>query len=91
MEQSNNREDEARTTAKKKLEFIRHLISYIIIIGALVIINNITLPDYQWWLWPAGGWGIAVILNFFQVYVFTGKKLEQKLYDKELEKMEDEE
>ncbi len=84
----------ARKIAKTKVEFIRHLGIYVIVMVVLAVINNITTPGgYQWWLWPAGCWGIGVFINFLVVFVFQGsnlKKLEEQLAEKELEKMKDE-
>lgn len=87
-----NSEDEklmrARGIAKKKADFIKHFIVYVIVITFLAIINNVTFRGYQWWLWPALGWGIGVVLNFFSVYVFKGKELEERIMRSELEKMD---
>ena len=78
----------ARKIAKKKADFIKHFIIYIVIIIFLAIINNVTSPGYQWWLWPALGWGIGVTMNFFSVYVFKGGELEERIMRSELEKMD---
>jgi len=89
MDQSENREELARKTARAKLDFIRHLFIYGIIIAALVIINNITGGDYQWWIWPAIGWGAGVLFHFLNVYTFRSGTLEKKLIDKELKKLDE--
>jgi hypothetical protein len=78
----------ARKIAKKKADFIKHFIIYVIIIAFLAVINNVTYRGYQWWLWPALGWGIGVVLNFFSVYVFKGRELEERIMRSELDKME---
>lgn len=78
----------ARKIAKKKADFIKHFIVYVVVITFLAIINNVTFRGYQWWLWPALGWGIGVVLNFFSVYVFKGKELEERIMRSELEKMD---
>jgi len=89
MDQSENREDLARKTTRAKLDFIRHLSTYCIIIVALAIINNITGGGYQWWIWPAIGWGVGVLFHFLNVYTFRSGTLEKKLIDKELKKMDE--
>jgi hypothetical protein len=78
----------ARKIAKKKADFIKHFIIYIVVIVFLAIINNVTYRGYQWWLWPALGWGIGVTLNFFSVYVFKGRELEDRIMKSELDKMD---
>ena len=89
MLKDENRMEEARKRAKAKAEFIRHLMSYLVIMAFLALINNVTGSRYQWWLWPALGWGIGIVSHFLKTYV-TGGRLEEKLVDQELEKMDEE-
>ena len=89
MLKDENRMEEARKRAKAKAEFIRHLMSYLVIMAFLALINNVTGSGYQWWLWPALGWGIGIVSHFLKTYV-TGGRLEEKLVDQELEKMDEE-
>jgi len=52
---------------RRKARFHRHLWSYIIVIGALLLIN-ITTPGVWWFQWPALGWGIGLAFNFRAAY-----------------------
>lgn len=52
---------------RRKARFHRHLASYIIVIGALLIINTMTAGPW-WFQWPALGWGIGLALNFKAAY-----------------------
>ena len=52
---------------RRKARFHRHLWSYIIVIGALLIINTMT-PGPWWFQWPALGWGIGLAFNFKAAY-----------------------
>jgi hypothetical protein len=82
----------AKKAAKEKVDFIRHLIIYGAVIVFLAIINNITYSGYQWWLWPALGWGIGVFIHFISVWgLKTGKlkSLEKRLAEKEMERMKE--
>ncbi|UCB45106.1 MAG: 2TM domain-containing protein [Spirochaetota bacterium] len=84
----------AKKAAKEKVDFIRHLIIYVAVIVFLIIINNVTYSGYQWWKWPAIGWGIGVFFHFIGAWGFKGgklKRLEEKLTEKELERMKDKE
>ena len=87
QEQNQERIEEARKIARNKVGFIRHFLIYIVVIAFLALINNVTYSGYQWWLWPALGWGIGVVLNFFSVYLFQGKALEERIMKSELDKM----
>ncbi len=81
----------ARKRAKAKIDFLRHLITYIIVIAFLAIVNNMTWGGYQWWLWAALGWGIGIVSHFFQVYAFKGSLFEERMIERELDMMDDEE
>ena len=61
--------EKARRTRllRRKARFHRHLWSYIIVIGALLLIN-ITTPGPWWFQWPALGWGIGLAFNFKAAY-----------------------
>ena len=52
---------------RRKTRFHRHLWSYVIIIGALLILNVLT-PGPWWFQWPALGWGIGLAFNFKAAY-----------------------
>jgi len=52
---------------RRKARFYRHLWSYLIVIGALLIINIMT-PGPWWFQWPALGWGIGLAFNFKAAY-----------------------
>ena len=95
MEKEETKKERAKKIAKEKVDFIRHLIVYVFVIIILAVINNVTNPGgYQWWLWPAGFWGLFVLINFLKTYAFHGgrvKRFEEKLTKKELKKMEGDE
>ncbi|HAK46409.1 MAG TPA: histidine kinase [Spirochaeta sp.] len=78
----------ARKRAKDKIAFLRHLVTYIIVIAFLAVVNNMTWGGYQWWLWAALGWGIGIVSHFFQVYAFKGSLFEDKMIERELEMMD---
>jgi len=83
--------EKAKRVAKRKMDFLRHVIIYLLVMAVLAIINNVTNPGgYQWWLWPALGWGIGVVSNFLSAYLYSGGSMEKRLIQKELEKMSDE-
>ena len=50
-----------------KARFHRHLWSFIIVMGALLLINT-TTPGPWWFQWPALGWGIGLAFNFKAAY-----------------------
>ena len=64
MPDTNDKFELARKIAQRKVSFIRHAITYLVVMAALAIINNVTWGGYQWWLWAALGWGIGVTSHF---------------------------
>jgi hypothetical protein len=52
---------------RRKARFHRHLWSYLIVIGVLLIANVLT-PGPWWFQWPALGWGIGLAFNFKAAY-----------------------
>ena len=94
MSDSATSREERKAAAKKivrnKIDFIRHFLIYGIVIVLLAVINNTTYAGYQWWLWPALGWGIGVFSHFLSAYLFSGGGLERRLVQRELEGMKDE-
>jgi hypothetical protein len=73
------------------MDFLRHVIIYLLVMAVLAVINNVTGGGYQWWLWPALGWGIGVLAHFLSAFLYSGGNLEKRLVQKELEKIDDEE
>lgn len=81
------KKEAARKRARAKMDFIRHFATYVVVIVILIIINNVTGSGYQWWIWPATGWGIGILTHFMGTFVFTSR-MEQKIAEKELENMD---
>jgi hypothetical protein len=77
----------ARKIAERKVAFVRHAISYLVVIVGLAVINNVTYSGYQWWLWVAFGWGIGVVSHFLSAFLYQSGNLVDRLAKKELEKM----
>ena len=50
-------------------KFQRSLATYLIIIGFLFFINWMTSPNYWWVVWPAMGWGIAIVLKAVKLWL----------------------
>ncbi len=89
MAENESNLERARKRAKVKMDFIRHVAAYLTVMVILAIINNLTDSSYQWWLWPALGWGIGIVAHFLTVFI-GDSGLEKKLIEKELQKMDDE-
>jgi hypothetical protein len=79
----------ARGIARRKVAFIRHSITYLVVLVGLALINNLTWGGYQWWLWVAFGWGIGVVSHFLSAFLYQSGSLVERLAKRELEKMDE--
>ena len=87
MSDMNEKMAQARKIAERKVAFIRHGISYLVVIVGLAVINNVTWGGYQWWLWVAFGWGIGVVSHFLSAFLYQSGRLVDRLARNEMEKM----
>jgi signal transduction histidine kinase len=58
----------ARRRAVREVGFYVHLMWYGIVIGSFLILNLVVSPSFQWWIFPAVGWGIGLASHFGAVY-----------------------
>ena len=80
--------DIARKRVKKKLEFRSHLVSYLVIMGFLLVLNILT-TSYLWVIWPALGWGLGLAFHGFEAYgIIADKDKEEEMIEKELDRMD---
>ncbi|WP_370399738.1 2TM domain-containing protein [Sulfitobacter sp. JB4-11] len=82
---------EAYQSAKKRVEakmvFYTHLSVYVAVILFLAGINFMTSPGTIWFHWPMTGWGVAVALHAFAVFVFPGRfAVTEKMIEREMDK-----
>lgn len=69
--------------------FYTHLISYLVIMGGLVLIDLLTSPGTFWAVWPMLGWGIGVLVhgvNVFEMTSFFGPDWEKKQIERRLDR-----
>ena len=60
--------ERARRNAAREAGFYVHLMWYGIVIGSLLILNLIVSPSFEWWVFPALGWGVGLASHFGAVY-----------------------
>jgi uncharacterized ion transporter superfamily protein YfcC len=58
----------AISNIKRKREFTQHLITYLVVNAALIVIWAVTAAGYFWPGWVLGGWGIGVVFHAWDVY-----------------------
>jgi len=60
--------ERARRRAAAEAGFYVHLMWYGVVMGFLFFINLLTSPGFQWWLFPAAGWGFGLASHFAAVF-----------------------
>ncbi|MFC1972338.1 2TM domain-containing protein [Chloroflexota bacterium] len=61
----------AKKRVKAKRDFYAHLVVYVVVNIMLVIIWAFPAGrGYPWFLWVIGGWGIGILFNFLDVFVW---------------------
>ncbi len=93
METSYNDSESGYLKAQKKVEDIKgfygNLMSYIIVISGLAVLNLVTSAAHLWFLYPAVGWGIGVIIHFCSVFnyiPFLGRDWEERKLNEFMER-----
>jgi two-component system LytT family sensor kinase len=77
----------AQKRVKEIKSFYGNLISYCIVIPALIIINLMTSPDDIWFYFPMLGWGIGLAAHGMNVFAI-GKSWEERKIRELLEKQD---
>ena len=79
--------EQEKQREEAKRGFYWHLTVYVIVNIILVLIWTFASGrGYPWFLWPLGGWGVFVLLNFLQVFVLPGKG-DKAAIEKEVDKI----
>ena len=73
--------------AKKRASFKRDLVTYIVINGFLWLIwllssRNHSYSSVPWPVWPTAGWGIAILIQYFEAYKYPKENTTEKEYEK---------
>jgi hypothetical protein len=55
-----------------KVDFYKHLRIYLTWCVLFFIINKVTSPDVNWFIWPIFGWGISVFIQAITVFFPVG-------------------
>ena len=63
---------------RRKVGFYSHLWNYLMVNGALLVINNIT-PGPWWFQWSVLGWGIGLAFHYKAVYYPGRRRFDRRL------------
>lgn len=68
-------------------DFYGQLATYAAVILMLLVINLLTVPQYLWVVWPAMGWGVALVVQAASLWGpkrFLGPEWERRQLEKRL-------
>ena len=63
---------------EERMGFISHLISYIMVNLALIIVNLMYEKDELWFFYPLIGWGIGIVMHYLFGYRWADKELSSR-------------
>jgi hypothetical protein len=71
---------------KKRRDFHGHVLVYLLVNAFLVVIWAVTSPDgFFWPIFPLVGWGIAVVMNAWDVYF--AEEIGEEDIDREMQRL----
>ncbi len=77
-----------RQRIRRRLEFYRHVATYVFVVGGLALINWFSGGD--WWVrWVAAIWGAILLLQLFSTFIspmLWGREVEERMVRSELER-----
>ncbi len=63
--------EEAKKFLEFKMSFGIHLVTYLFVMGILLLVDLADRPEEFWVFWPAAGWGIGVLAHGVTVYLVS--------------------
>lgn len=79
--------EEAKKRVKDKKGFYSHFGAYVVVNAVLIVIWALSGngTNNKWFLWPLCIWGVFVLMNFLQVFVFrTSVQAEKRMIENEV-------
>jgi transcriptional regulator with XRE-family HTH domain len=68
-DQSVSAEEALALAHVRKLKgFYFHLVTYVLVVGFLMVVNLMTYRHYLWFIWSALGWGIGIAIHGLRVF-----------------------
>ncbi len=77
----NNAYFKAKERVREIKEFYGNLLSYCLVIPFLIFINLKTYPQFQWFWFPALGWGLGLSIHAFTVFGYGSNWEEKKIQE----------
>lgn len=72
---NNFKEDQAYKQARKRVKEIKafyyHLTCYCTVIPILIIVNLVYTPDYYWFPFSMGGWGLGLFFHSMEAFKYN--------------------
>jgi len=73
--------------AKRRASFKRDLVTYVVINAFLWLIWLLTTKGtysggIPWPVWPTAGWGIAIVIQYFEAFKYPKENAAEKEYEK---------
>jgi len=60
--------EDAKKRVNEIKEFYQHLLVYVLVNAFLFVVNKLTSPGHNWFIWPLLGWGLGLVLHALSVF-----------------------
>lgn len=67
--------EEAAERVKNLKSLYIHVALYVVVCSVLFAVNQHFSPDHQWYVWPAGGWGVGVVIHAISHFMANNNSL----------------
>jgi len=75
---------QAQRRVRNKVGFAWHAMVFAMANAAMYAINQNYTPTVNWFVWPLGGWGAALLMHAFGV--FNGQGMTQDMVEAEVQR-----
>jgi hypothetical protein len=77
----------AQRRANAKIGFFIHAAVFILVNIGLYFINMHTSPNYQWSVWPLGGWGLGLAIHGVVTFL-SGSGIRERMVEAEMKRLQ---
>ena len=76
-----------RMRVRQKLDFYRHLVTFLVVGTVLAAVDLLTSPRTLWFYWPVGAWAVGLLMHAADVWIMgDGAGLEGRMLRREMER-----
>ena len=71
---------DAKRAVRRRMRFVRHLVAYLVTVGALFVVDAVGGGGW-WWFYVAAIWGVVIVLHASRFLTRRNGPLERRLLE----------